>query len=170
MKWALWLGLALLAITVITLLLRPSKSCYAPPRDENTVLPYIEPTGNVAADSQMDVYKDAAGWPNMRQHPLTDFFQENAFSNVADIAGFGSFMGSESSAGMAPMTVIPSDEQYTYTGSTITIGEAQGVTSPAIPFIGAEQNAPSSTLTTNPDMTLTVAAQPASSTSQAGGQ
>ena len=147
MKWTLWLGLAILAFTVIVLLTK-KKSCYAPPRDENTVLPYIEPTGNVAAESQTEVFKDASGWLNMREHPLTDYFQEDAFSNVSNVAAFGSFVGLESSAGIAPMTVIPADEQYQYTGSTITVGEAQGVTSRALPFIGGGQQVSSTSQAT----------------------
>jgi hypothetical protein len=45
----------------------------------------------------------------MREHPLTGFFQEDAFANVAV---YGDFVSLESSAGNAPMTVIPEDEQY----------------------------------------------------------
>jgi hypothetical protein len=177
MKWTLWLGIFLLVTVVLFLL--SQKSGYAPPRDENTVLPYIEPSGNVAADSQSNVFMDAAGWLNIREHPLTDYFQEKAFSNVAS---FGDFVGLESSAGIAPMTVIPYDEQYTYSSNTIAttdyipsrpsyaipfIGTGQSVEppTPTEPLGGQVQSTPFTIATANP-----AAAQPGSSTSQGATQ
>ena len=139
MKWALGLGIAVLVLTLVFIMIRPKKSCYAPPRDKNTVMPYVEKV-NDARDSQTEVFKDAAGWLNMREHPMTGFIQEDAFANVATVTGFGDFVGLESSAGIAPMTVIPKDEQYEYTMSTTTGSEyGQGLTSPGTPFIGAAQ-------------------------------
>jgi hypothetical protein len=133
MKWTLWLGIAVLVLTALTLMIRPKKSCYAPPRDENTVLPFVE---NVKEDpqDQTEVFKDAAGWLNMREHPLTGYFQENAFSNVA---AYGDFVGLESSAGIAPMTVIPASES-----NVAVVTEAAeylpATTSRSIPFIGTQ--------------------------------
>lgn len=62
----------------------------------------------VDQDSQMDVFKDASGTLNQREHPLTNFFQANAYSN-GDLGGFSSL---ESSAGTG-MFLIPQEEQYT---------------------------------------------------------
>jgi hypothetical protein len=138
MKWALGLGIAVFVLTLLFIMLRPKKSCYAPPRDENTGMPYVEKV-NDARDSQTEVFKDAAGWLNMREHPMTGFIQEDAFANVATVTGFGDFVGLESSAGIAPMTVIPKDEQYEYTMSTSATEYGQGITSPGTPFIGAAQ-------------------------------
>ena len=138
MKWTLWLGLVALALTILVLMIKPRKSCYAPPRDENTEMPYVETKLDDAQDSQTEVFKDAAGWLNMREHPMSGFIQEDAFANVATITGFGEFVGLESSAGVAPMTVIPKDEQYEYLKSSTTATEyGQGVTTPGIQFIGA---------------------------------
>ena len=57
----------------------------------------------------MDVFKDASGTLNQREHPLTNFFQANAYSK-GDLGGFSSL---ESSAGTG-MYLIPQEEQYTY--------------------------------------------------------
>ena len=136
MKWALGLGIAVLVLTIVFLMIRPKKSCYAPPRDKNTVMPYVEKV-NDARDSQTEVFKDAAGWLNMREHPMSGFIQEDAFANVASVTGFGDFVGLESSAGIAPMTVIPVSEQYEYTKSSTTASEyGQSITSDQIPPIG----------------------------------
>ena len=62
----------------------------------------------VDQDSQMDVFKDASGTLNQREHPLTNFFQVDAYSN-GDLGGFSSL---ESSAGTA-MYLIPQEQQYT---------------------------------------------------------
>jgi len=139
MKWALGLGIAVLVLTLVFIMIRPKKSCYAPPRDKNTVMPYVEKVNDVQ-DSQTEVFKDAAGWLNMREHPMTGFIQEDAFANVAAVTGFGNFVGLESSAGIAPMTVIPKNEQYEYTKTSTSGTEyGQGLTSPGTPFIGAAQ-------------------------------
>jgi len=136
MKWTLWLGLAVFILTVLVIMIKPKKSCYAPPRDENTGMPYVEKV-NDAQDSQTEVFKDAAGWLNMREHPMSGFIQEDAFANVASVTGFGDFVGLESSAGIAPMTVIPVSEQYEYTKSSTTASEyGQSITSDQIPPIG----------------------------------
>ena len=136
MKWTLWLGLAVLVLTILVIMIRPKKSCYAPPRDENTEMPYVEKVNDVQ-ESQTEVFKDAAGWLNMREHPMSGFIQEDAFANVASVTGFGDFVGLESSAGIAPMTVIPTDEQYEYLKSSTTATEyGQSITSDQIPPIG----------------------------------
>jgi len=136
MKWTLWLGLAVLVLTVLILMIRPKKSCYAPPRDENTEMPYVEKV-NDTQESQTEVFKDAAGWLNMREHPMSGFIQEDAFANVMSVTGFGDFVGLESSAGIAPMTVIPTDEQYEYLKSSTTATEyGQSITSQQTPPIG----------------------------------
>lgn len=112
MKGLFWFGIVLLVLVMIYSGF--SASCYAPPRDENTVPPYVEDlNSNVAQDSQTEVFKDASGWLNQREHPLTDFFQANAFSG----SDMGNFSSLESSAGRAEMTVIPYDEQYSYGGT-----------------------------------------------------
>ena len=135
MKWTLWLGIAVLVLTVLMLMIRPKKSCYAPPRDENTVLPFVEDVKEQPQESQTEVFKDAAGWLNMREHPMTGFIQEDAFATVT---GFGEFVGLESSAGIAPMTVIPKDEQYEYLKSSTTATEyGQSITSQQTPPIGS---------------------------------
>lgn len=140
MKWTLWLGVAVLVLTLLFLMIRPKKSCYAPPRDENTVMPYVEEKLDDSQDNQTEVFKDAAGWLNMRENPMSGFIQEDAFANVAAVTGFGEFVGLESSAGIAPMTIIPKDEQYEYTTSSTTATEyGQGLTSAGISFIGAAQ-------------------------------
>jgi hypothetical protein len=140
MKWTLWLGVAILVLTVVVLLTKKKKSCYAPPRDENTIPPYIEPSSNaVAQDSQTEVFKDASGWLNMRENPMSAFIQEDAFSNVSGISGFGSFVGLESSAGIAPMTVIQSTgtvkdafvPENPEVMSTIAVGQQASSTSQA---------------------------------------
>ena len=132
----LWLGLAVLVLTVLVLMIKPKKSCYAPPRDENTEMPYVEKL-NDTQESQTEVFKDAAGWLNMREHPMSGFIQEDAFANVASVTGFGEFVGLESSAGIAPMTVIPTNEQYEYLKSSTTATEyGQSITSDQIPPIG----------------------------------
>lgn len=99
--------------------------------------PFSNPSSAAAAPltfSQTDVFNDAAAWPNKFEAPL---------SNVAS-QGY-MFSGLESSAGNAPMTVIPSDEQYAYAHP---ITEATQYTNPTyistltsfdIPFIGATQ-------------------------------
>ena len=110
MKRLLWLGVLLLVALVLYQLMSAKKSCYAPPRDENTILPYIENFMANMPDSQTEVYKDAAGFLNQREHPLTDFFQANAYSGT----DMGTFSSLESSAGNMAMYVIPKDEQYSY--------------------------------------------------------
>lgn len=116
MKWD-WILIVTCFVLLAVLYVR--KSYYAPPREATTVLPFVEPSANAIAEAtgqysnsniypvQSDVFKDASGWLNMREHPLTDFFQENAFSNVAT---YGSFVGLESSSGNAPMYLIPSPD------------------------------------------------------------
>jgi hypothetical protein len=130
MKWPLYIGIALLVVTILVLLIRPKKSCYAPPRDENTVLPFVEDVKEQPQD-QTEVFKDASGWLNMREHPLTGYFQEDAFSNVA---AYGDFVGLESSAGNAPMTVIPAYSNVTAEPTQTEYLPA--TTSREIPFIG----------------------------------
>lgn len=112
MKGLFWFGIVLLVLVMVYSGF--SASCYAPPRDENTIPPYVEDIdSNVAQASQTEVFKDASGWLNQREHPLRDFFQANAFSGT----NMGTFSSLESSAGNAVMTVIPYDEQYSYGGT-----------------------------------------------------
>lgn len=112
MKGLFWFGIVLLVLVMVYSGF--SASCYAPPRDENTVPPYVEDfDSNVAQASQTEVFKDASGWLNQREHALKDFFQANAFSGT----DMGNFSSLESSAGNAEMTVIPYDEQYSYGGT-----------------------------------------------------
>lgn len=105
-----YIGLIILFLVVAYNLSRQSStSCYAPPRDKDTVLPFVDPVAQ-PLDSQSEVFKDASGWLNMREHPLSDKFQSNAYAGT----DMGDFAGIESSAGLAPMTVIPTEEQYEY--------------------------------------------------------
>jgi hypothetical protein len=146
MKWALYIGIIVLGLTLLYILTMPQKSCYAPPRDKDTVMPFVENV-NDQQDNQTEVFKDAAGWLNMREHPLTGFFQEDAFANVAV---YGDFVSLESSAGDVTMTVIPKDEQYEYNGSTETQPEyLPSITSRNIAFIGEAPQASS----TSPEAT-----------------
>jgi hypothetical protein len=137
MVWTLWLSLAVFVLTVLILLFRPKKSCYAPPRDENTVLPFVEDVKEQPQD-QTEVFKDAAGWLNMREHPLTGYFQEDAFANVSASTNlYGDFVGLESSAGIAPMTVIPASESNVATVEE-TAEYLPTTTSRSVPFIGTQ--------------------------------
>lgn len=109
MRTLLYAGLLVLFLTVAYNLSRRASSCYAPPRDQNTVLPYIDPEATTL-DSQVEVFKDAGGLLNAREHPLSKQFQSNADT----VGTMGDFTGIESSAGGAPMTTIPVNEQYEY--------------------------------------------------------
>lgn len=92
MKQLLYLGLFVLFVTVALLIARPTASCYAPPRTEDTVPPFVEPSIDQApTDSQSEVFKDAGGWINQREHPLSSNFQENAFLRT-DYGGFGPYV------------------------------------------------------------------------------
>ena len=133
----------LLVVLVAILVLRTRRSGYAPPRDENTVLPFVEPSKNYPpADDQSNVFIDAGGWANMREHPMAPFLQDKITSNVGS---YGEFVGLESSSGDAPMYVIAADEQYEYSGTSLTNSKEYipTITSQEIPFIGAEQQASS---------------------------
>lgn len=100
--------IVLLAILLVVLFVRYKKtSTYAPPREPTTVPPFVEPSMNYPkADNQSDVFMDAGGWVNQREHPLTLFIQGDA-RRVGD---FGAFVGLESSSGSAPMYVLASEE------------------------------------------------------------
>lgn len=127
-----WLIL-LLVIIVIIILLKRKTSGYAPPRDENTVLPFVEPSAKYpAADNQSNVFIDAGGWSNIREHPMAPFLQAKILSNVGT---YGDFVGLESSSGDAPMYVIAADEQYVYERSSAfkDVEYIPNITSPAIP-------------------------------------
>jgi hypothetical protein len=100
-----YIGLIILFLVVAYNLSRQTPtSCYAPPRDKDTVLPFVDPVAQ-PLDSQSEVFRDASGWLNMREHPLSDKFQSNAYAGT----DMGDFTGIESSAGLAPMTVIPTE-------------------------------------------------------------
>ena len=139
MKVLLYIGLFVLFVTVAYMLSKPSKSCYAPPRTADTVLPYDVTTTTFISDSntfpiQSDVFEDASGWLNMREHPLSDNFQSNAYAGT----DMGDFTGMESGSGTAIMTVIPANEQYEYNPAGLTGTYLPGITSNTIPFIGTE--------------------------------
>jgi hypothetical protein len=141
MKVLLYIGLFVFFVTVAYILSQPATSCYAPPRTADTVLPYdVSPT-TFTSDSntfpiQSDVFEDASGWLNMREHPLSDNFQSNAFAG----SDMGDFMGMDSGSGTAVMTVIPANEQYEYNPTASTGSYLPGVTSSAIPFIGCSRS------------------------------
>ena len=136
MKRIVWI----LILVVLALVLFVRVSRYAPPRDENTVLPFVEPSANYPApDNQSNVFIDAGGWANMREHPMAPFLQSNIFSNVQT---YGDFVGLESSSGDAPMYVIAADEQYEYernSQATVTtdIEYIPNITSRSIPPLGS---------------------------------
>lgn len=92
MKQLLYLGLFVLFVTVALLIARPTASCYAPPRTEDTVPPFVEPSIDQApTDSQSEVFKDAGGWINQREHPLSSNFQANAYTGT-DYGSFGPYV------------------------------------------------------------------------------
>lgn len=92
MKRLLYVGLFLLFVTVALLLARPSPSCYAPPRTADTVPPFVEPTlAEAPTDSQSEVFKDAGGWVNQREHPLSSNFQSNAYTG-SEYGSFGPYV------------------------------------------------------------------------------
>ena len=130
----------LFVVLVLVLIMKTRRSGYAPPRDENTVLPFIEPSLKYpAADNQSNVFIDAGGWANMREHPMAPFLQSKITSNVQT---YGDFVGLESSSGDAPMYVIATDEQYVYEKVSLTDAEyIPNITSREIPFIGGGQQA-----------------------------
>ena len=211
------------AIVIGGLLLLKRKSFYAPPRDQTTELPFIEPSGNVVDTStQSNVFQDMDGFVSTRENPMSKYFQGpdlftkvqragescidpilEPFANVTsnmliygysaectypftepterveytqtdvynDTAGWpnkyetplsnvvtseSSFVGLESSAGVAPMTVIPSDEQYAYAHPMMTATAqthptyVSSLTSYDIPFIGATPLASSPSPTGSP--------------------
>lgn len=133
MENTLLFGLVVLCLVIIYNLLSPSKSCYAPPRDETTEPPFVSNVVAAPFTSQMDVYKDAGGGINQREHPLSPFIQSNAFAGT----DMGEFYPIESSSGQAPMTVIPQDEQYEYDRSESKFSEEYlpDITSRAIPLL-----------------------------------
>ena len=141
MKVLLYIGLFVFFVTVAYILSQPTMSCYAPPRTADTVLPYDVTPTIFTSDSntfpiQSDVFEDASGWLNMREHPLSDNFQSNAYAGN----DMGDFTGIESGSGTAIMTVIPVNEQYEYNPTASTGSYLPGVTSSAIPFIGCSRS------------------------------
>lgn len=99
--------IVLLVVCVALLFFRTRTSTYAPPRDATTVLPFVEPSSNYPEpDSQSNVFMDAGGWLNQREHPLTPFIQGDARREGI----MGDFFGLESSSGNAPMYVITMDQ------------------------------------------------------------
>jgi len=104
-------ALIVILLLILVIIFRSKISTYAPPRDVNTVLPFVEPSNNYpVADNQSNVFIDAGGWINQREHPLAPFLQSNLYTK----GDFGDFVGLESSSGDAPMYVIAADEQYMY--------------------------------------------------------
>lgn len=122
--WSVWIALILLIVITV----RMGRQCemYAPPRDENTMPPYVENTGNVMekdpnrpyvdkvtsniqVDSQTQIYKDMAGLDFQIQagNPILNFIQGNPLdSNI-----YGDFTPFESSSGNASMYYIVDSEQ-----------------------------------------------------------
>lgn len=138
MKVLLYTGLFVLFVLVAYILSLPSKSCYAPPRTADTILPYDVSPSTFTSDANMfpvqsDVFMDAGGWLNMREHPLSDNFQSNAYTGK----DMGDFTGIESGSGTAIMTVIPINEQYEYKPVDLSGTYLPGATSNLIPFIGS---------------------------------
>lgn len=105
---------------------------------QECVYPFTEPSERINY-TQTDVYMDTAAWPNKF---------ETSLSNV--VSGTDqSVMGLESSAGIAPMTVIPAEDQYSYDRTPTKATQytnptyLSSLTSYDIPFIGAALQASS---------------------------
>jgi hypothetical protein len=122
--WFVWVALLLL----VTLAVRLGRTCemYASPRDENTMPPFVENTGNVAekdpnrpyidnvtsnvqVDSQSQIYKDMAGLDFQVQagNPILNFIQ----GDPLDKTDYGDFSPFESTSGNANMYYIVDAEQ-----------------------------------------------------------
>ncbi len=127
-------ALIVILLLILVIIFRSKISTYAPPRDVNTVLPFVEPSNNYpVADNQSNVFIDAGGWINQREHPLAPFLQSNLYTK----GDFGDFVGLESSSGDAPMYVIAADEQYMYNEPSQNIDEyIPNITSRTIPLLG----------------------------------
>ena len=103
--WSLWVALAILVLVII--LLSRTREGYAPPRDENTEPPYVEPpVSNVAPDSQTQIYRDMGGMDYQIQagNPILNFIQGDPSSNVI----YGDFVPMESDGGSARMYMFES--------------------------------------------------------------
>jgi len=127
--------LIVLLTVLFVILYKRRTSTYAPPREATTVLPFVEPSNNYpVADSQSNVFMDAGGWVNQREHPMTPFIQGDARRGE----DLGDFVGLESSSGDAPMYVIAADEQYDYGSPSLTETDEYipNVTSREIPLLG----------------------------------
>lgn len=119
--WVVWVALVLL-------ILLAGRQCemYAPPRDENTMPPFTENTGNVMkkdpnrpyidtvtsniqVDSQTQIYKDMAGLDFQIQagNPILNFIQGNPLNGTV----YGDFLPFESLSGNASMYYIVDAEQ-----------------------------------------------------------
>ena len=130
MHWLVWTSIALLVFAVYVYM----RQCegYAPPRDENTMppftestgnqyetsnnSPYVEPTGNTIVDNQTQIYKDMGGLDFQLQssNPILNFIQGDPSSNVM----YGDFVPNESDGGSAKM--------YAYEDREMIIQETPG--------------------------------------------
>lgn len=111
-------ALIVLLVLIFIVIFSSKISTYAPPREATTVLPFVEPSNNYpVADSQSNVFMDAEGWINQREHPLAPFIQSNLYAT----GDFGDFVGLESSSGAAPMYVISSEDQQRTSGPGFSI-------------------------------------------------
>ena len=115
MHWLIFAAIALLIFGIY--LYNRQQEYYAPPRDENTMppytestgnqytgSPYIEPTGNTVVDNQTQIYKDMGGLDYQLQasNPILNFIQGDPSSNVI----YGDFVPNESDGGSASMYPI----------------------------------------------------------------
>lgn len=118
MYWLIWVSIALLLFGIYVY--TRQQEGYAPPRDENTMppftentgneyatsnnSPYVEPTGNTVTDNQTQIYKDMGGLDFQLQasNPILNFIQGDPSSNVI----YGDFVPNESDGGLATMYPI----------------------------------------------------------------
>lgn len=125
MHWLVWTSIALL-IFAVYIYMRQCEG-YAPPRDENTMppytestgneyatsnnSPYVEPTGNTVVDNQTQIYKDMGGLDFQLQssNPILNFIQGDPSSNVI----YGDFVPNESDGGSAKMYAYEDREMIT---------------------------------------------------------
>jgi hypothetical protein len=129
MHWFLWASL--FAIVCALIYMSTRKEMYAPPRDQNTEPPYVDPSSNTVPDSQMAIYKDMGGLDTQLQagNPILNFIQGDPSSNVI----YGDFVANESDGGSAKMYSIQDASSNAYTDNGQYLPE---ITSSTIPFIG----------------------------------
>ena len=167
MHWLIWVSIALLIFGIYVY--TRQQEGYAPPRDENTMppftentgnqytgSPYIEPTGNTVVDNQTQIYKDMGGLDFQLQasNPILNFIQGDPSSNVI----YGDFVPNESNGGFASMyPIMDTVEELPPVPLAPKVSTPDNgqylpeLTSPLIPFLGT---------------TLSASELPASETSQ----